>query len=68
MSDAQRGWYLKYIISKADGSPMEPKADYFVLRLDKDPAARKAALAYADATNNLALAEDLRARVWAYEQ
>jgi hypothetical protein len=67
--DKQRGWYLKYIIEKADGSPVDPNADYFILRLDTDPAARKAALAYAEAIeeSNPVLASDLRSRVYAYE-
>jgi hypothetical protein len=37
----------KYIVSKADGSPVDPKAQYLVLRLDTDPHAVVAALAYA---------------------
>lgn len=37
----------KYIIQKADGSSVDPEADYFVLRLDKDPHARVALLHYA---------------------
>lgn len=40
--------YHKYIISKADGSPVSPNARYFVLRIDTDPAAQVALLAYAD--------------------
>lgn len=44
----QKGLYGKYIIHKADGSPVDPKAKYFVLRLDKDPHAQKAELAYYD--------------------
>lgn len=43
----ESGLYTKYLISKADGSPTDPKADYFVLRLDTDPAARAAAYVYA---------------------
>lgn len=39
--------YSKYVVTKADGSPTDPKADYFVLRLDTDPAARLAAHCYA---------------------
>lgn len=41
------GWKTKYKITKLSGKPLDPKAEYFVLRLDKDPHARKAALAYA---------------------
>jgi len=57
--------YGKYLIDKADGTPTDPHAAYFVLRLDTDPAARAAALAYADACEATApeLAADLRALV-----
>lgn len=40
--------YGKYIVTKADGSPTDPSAKYFVLRLDTDHAARVAVLAYAE--------------------
>lgn len=39
--------YEKYVITKADGSPVDPSAEYFVLRLDTDECARQAAAAYA---------------------
>jgi hypothetical protein len=45
--DKTRGLYGKYIVSKADGSPVAPKAYYLVLRLDADEDARAAALMYA---------------------
>ena len=32
----QQGLYGKFIISKADGSPIDPKAKYIVLRYDAD--------------------------------
>lgn len=51
----------KYIIEKADGSPVDPEATYFVLRLDVDPAARAAMWAYAEATGNEKLAGDITA-------
>jgi hypothetical protein len=59
------GLYGKYIIKKADGTPIDPEADYFVLRLDTDPHARVAALAYADSIEpgNPRLAFELRQRV-----
>jgi hypothetical protein len=66
-----RGLYRKYIIQKADGSPVDPTAEYFVLRLDvngKDPqhirACRTAVLAYASkiADHLPQLAADLRTR------
>jgi len=40
--------YRKYNITKADGSPCDAEAQYFVLRLDTDPAARAAAITYAN--------------------
>jgi len=63
-----KGWFLKYIIRKADGTPIDPNADYFVLRLDKDEHARKAALAYADSveTENPVFAADIRAKIGGY--
>ena len=42
------GLYKKYIISKTDGSPVDPDAEYFVLRIDKDRHARTAILVYAE--------------------
>jgi len=48
------GLHQRYRVSKSDGSPVDPRAIYFVLRLDgfgSDPghiaACRAAALAYA---------------------
>ncbi|RJQ51448.1 MAG: hypothetical protein C4521_12355 [Actinobacteria bacterium] len=38
---------MKYRIQHADGHPIHPDAQYFVLRLDSDPHARVAAMAYA---------------------
>ena len=40
--------YPKYRIEKTNGKLIDPTAQYFVLRLDTDPAARVAMLAYAD--------------------
>ncbi len=42
------GLYHKYKIEKANGEPIDPTAQYFVLRIDTDPAARAAMLTYAD--------------------
>lgn len=39
---SEKGIYGKYVISKVDGSKVDPDACYFVLRLDTDPAAQKA--------------------------
>ena len=43
-----KGLYNKYRIEKASGEPIDPKAQYFVLRIDTDLAAKKAMLTYAD--------------------
>ena len=55
------GFDNKYIITKRSGKPTDPNAMYFVLRLDKDPHARKAALAYAKSvkSDNLQLSNEL---------
>lgn len=63
MSDKDRGIYLKYTVTKADGSPVDEQADYFVLRVDKDPAARAALLAYGRACDNPSLAADILYKV-----
>ncbi len=57
----KRDLYEKYRITKMDGSPVDPKAVYFVLRLDSDPAARQAAIKYAVLTidDNPTLAKQL---------
>lgn len=54
-----KGLYQKYIINKADGGDVDPDAIYFVLRLDTDEAARKAALLYAVHCDNLQLSRDI---------
>lgn len=41
-----RGLYGKYRIEKADGSPVDPRAVYFTMRLDTDRHARAAIRAY----------------------
>lgn len=43
-----KGWYGKYIIKKANGEPIDPHAQYFVLRIDTDPHARAALREYRD--------------------
>lgn len=49
------GLHLRYIVKKANGGPVDPRAEYFVLRVDahaSDPkhaaACRKALMTYAD--------------------
>jgi|31_taG_2_1085359.scaffolds.fasta_scaffold06670_5 hypothetical protein len=63
-----RGLYDKYEVIKLDGD-IDPQADYFVLRMDTDPHARKAAIAYAESIQdeNPNLAFDIRKRVAKYE-
>lgn len=39
--------FSKYHITKNDGSPVDPAAQYFVLRIDTDSAARAAVMVYA---------------------
>jgi len=64
------GWKEKYIITKTDGSDIDPNAVYFVLRLDADPNARIAGAAYAAAVaiDNDNLATDVFNRVYARYQ
>ncbi len=58
----------KYIISKTDGSEVDPDAWYFVLRVDDDPHAQKAAIAYAQSVekDNPILAKELIEQVRLY--
>lgn len=65
------GLHIRYNVAKANGSPTDPRAEYFVLRLDQfgdDPshtaASRKAVLKYADEIESTIpeLAKDIRAR------
>ena len=44
--NSELGLYNKYIISKSDGSTMDPRSDYFVLRLDKWDACDDETLAH----------------------
>jgi len=59
-----KGLYQKYIIQKADGTPIDPSADYFVLRLDTDKYARGAIRNYANRIygDNPILSKELRDR------
>ena len=54
--------YEKYVITKRDRSPIDPEAQYFVLRLDTDRCARAAAYHYAECIESKwpGLARDLR--------
>ena len=53
----KKGLYGKYIIEKADGTPLE--GFYFVLKPETDVAARAALRTYIEVTDNQKLAEDL---------
>lgn len=53
------GLYGKYRIEKADGSEADPAAQYFVLRLDTDEAARYALLEYSRNCGEVDLRADL---------
>lgn len=55
--DAYKGLKAKYLVFKADTG--ERVGNCFVLRPDKDPAAVEAIRAYARATNNETLADDI---------
>jgi hypothetical protein len=63
-----KGIYKKYIVQKADGTPIDKNADYFPLRLDTDRHARSAAKAYAESVKveNPQLYEDLMQKVKKY--
>lgn len=64
-----KGLYNKYKIEKADGTPVDPKAKYFVLRVDKDPHARAAMRAYSLSVqkDNPVLALDIGQMLWDLE-
>ena len=64
------GWRRKYHITKADGRPVDPKAIYFVLRLDEDSCARAAMQTYAHSVNgagNVDFAIEIRALLLALQ-
>lgn len=61
MGDQNKGLYNKYrVINRETGK--EADGEYFVLKPANDPAARKALLAYARATDNIQLGADIT--VW----
>jgi len=62
----KKGLYGKYKLEKTDGSPIDPKADYFILRLDNDPVARIAAREYALHTPDKELGEALLEKITKY--
>lgn len=58
-----------YVIQNADGTPIDKGASFFVLRIDNDPHARKAAMRYATSVfdENPLLAESINQWVRIYE-
>jgi len=56
VSDNEKGLYSKYRVYRCD---LTPVFNCFVLEPDKDPAAVTALRAYAAATENKALAQDI---------
>lgn len=66
-SDAERGLYEKFRVTRLDDSPRHDGCDYFVLDLNHDPHAIPALEAYAESCRESfpVLAEDLdRQLVW----
>lgn len=61
--------FQKYNITKNDGSPIDPNAQYFVLRVDTDLVARKAVLRYSSYISHTdpEFAEELYRWVMKYE-
>ena len=55
---SEQGLYGKFHVEKADGTPLDEGADYFVLRLDNDDEAVQAVLWWA-LRNNSKLFDDL---------
>lgn len=58
----------KYEVRKTNGKPVDPEAWYFLLRVDHDIHAQKAAMCYADSveSENPVLAYELRTKVKSY--
>lgn len=59
----------KYMVIKVDGTKTDDNAYYFPLRLDTDPHARFAALAYANHVylDNPVLAQEIRNKLSEFE-
>ena len=55
----------KYRVEKTNGEQIEQNAEYFVLRIDADPHAQTAAMAYANSieNENPEFARDIRNRL-----
>lgn len=50
----------KFVVTKKDGTPVDPDAVYFVLRVDNDEDALFAAMLWAVRKDKMGLYEDLR--------
>lgn len=61
----EKGLYDKYEVWE-DGVPADGR--FFMLKPGSDPAAVEALRAYAHATSNMALANDLRQWIWEIEE
>ncbi len=71
-AESPEGLHMRYIVTKANGDPVDPDAFYFVLRIDSGgddrrhlKACHEAALVYCDHIEEFLpdLAKDLRRRV-----
>lgn len=60
----QKGLYGKYTITKADGTPTDSYAQYFILRIDTDVHARRALSAYAISLAKSANNAQLEGAIW----
>ena len=58
--------YNKYKIEKTDGTPIDPEAQYFVLRIDTDVHARTALRAYAHSLAKFKVNPELEKDLWRY--
>lgn len=64
----KKGLYQKYIVTKTNGKPLDPEAEFIVLRIDGGQyvdACRVGAAAFAEAVRplNEILAHDIRRRL-----
>ena len=59
MEKQEEGLYDKFVVSRADGKPIDDKAEYFVLRLDNDDRAIQAVMWWAVQTRKSKLFDDL---------
>lgn len=55
----EKGLYDKFTVQKADGTSVDPEAEYFVLRIDNDKHALHAVMDWAIKTGHRKLFDDL---------